>query len=357
MNQSLRAAALLALTVAAQPLRAQSNTAEMLQRAIRLYEEVEIEQSLVILRQIISPQSPYVVSPEQRVEAYKYLGAALALQAGPAKRDSAITFFRAALERDPFTDLDPRTFSPVQVQVFSTARDRTFAVGLKPTATDTLDPRTERLRLRALTSHRGQLRVELRSGGVVRRVIFDGANAGLREIDWDALLADGRLVPAGRYEIVALGASHLITRPDTLRDSTRVFIELVHLHEPLTDTLPVLQGTDLLPEEHPASAAASDLLKGVAAAGGAILMQTVLSSGELGRGSSGSVVAGAGVGVGVIAFFARQRNRSIPANIAENARRQAAREQRNTTIRAANADILRETRLVVLPAAGVGVAP
>jgi len=348
------AALLLVLVPLARSLTAQSNTAEMLQRAIRLYEEVEIEQSLVILRQIISPQSPYVVSPEQRVEAYKYLGAALALQAGPAKRDSAITFFRAALERDPFTDLDPRTFSPIQVQVFSTARARTFAVGLKPSATDTLDPRTERLRLRALTSHRGQLRLELRSGGVVRRVIYEGANEGLREIDWDALLADGRLVPPGRYEIVALGASHLITRPDTLRDSTRVFVELRHLHDPLADTLAVLGGADLLPEQHPASAAATDLLKGVAAAGGAILMQTVLSSGELGRSSTGSVVAATGVGVGVIAFFARQRNRTIPVNIAENARRQTAREQRNTAIVAGNAEILRETRLIVLPAAGVG---
>ncbi len=355
MKRAVRLVAmLLALAPLARPLAAQSNTAEMLQRAIRLYEEVEIEQSLVILRQIISPQSPYVVSPEQRVEAYKYLGAALALQSGAAKRDSAITFFRAALERDPFTDLDPRTFTPIQVQVFSTARDRTFAVGLKPTAVDTLDPRTERLRLRALTSHRGQLRLELRQGGVVQRVIYEGANAGLREVDWDALLADGRLAPPGRYELVALGASHLITRPDTLRDSTRVFIELGHLHAPLEDSVAVLGANDLLAEQHPASAAATDLLKGVAAAGGAILMQTVLSSGELGRSSSGSIVAATGVGVGVIAFFARQRNRTIPANIAENARRQAAREQRNTEIYARNADILRETRLVVLPAAGAG---
>lgn len=344
----------LALAASAGSLAAQSNTAEMLQRAIRLYEEVEIEQSLVILRQIISPQSQFVVSLEQRVEAYKYLGAALALQAGPAKRDSAITFFRAALERDPFTDLDPRTFNPIQAQVFSTALARTFVVGLKPAATDTLDPRTERLRLRALTSHRGQLRLELRQGGVVRRVIYEGANERLRDIDWDVLLADGRLVPPGRYEVVALGASHLITRPDTLRDSTRIFVELAHLHAPLGDTIPVLGAADLLPEQHPASAAASDLLKGVAAAGGAILIQSVLANGDLGRSSGGNVVAAGGVGMGVIAFFARQRNRTIPANIAENARRQAAREQRNTEIRASNADILRETRVVVLPAAGAG---
>ena len=43
--------------------RAQSNTAEMLQRAIVLYENVEVEQALVILNQVVSPQSPFVVTP------------------------------------------------------------------------------------------------------------------------------------------------------------------------------------------------------------------------------------------------------------------------------------------------------
>jgi len=136
------------------PLAAQSNTAEMLQRAKRLYGEVEVEQALAILRQIISPASPYVVSPEQRVEAYKYLGAALALQAGPAKRDSAVTYFRAALERDPFVDLDPQRFSPGQLSAFADARNRTFAAAVRPPHGDTLTPGSNQITIQALTTSR-----------------------------------------------------------------------------------------------------------------------------------------------------------------------------------------------------------
>ncbi len=63
--------ALFTLAVAAAgaaPLRAQSATAEMLDRARHLYEDLEVERALVILRQIVSPASPFEVSREQRVE-------------------------------------------------------------------------------------------------------------------------------------------------------------------------------------------------------------------------------------------------------------------------------------------------
>lgn len=354
MKRSLTLAlAALALAATAPAARAQSNTAEMLQRAIRLYEENEVEQALVILRQIISPASPYVVSAEQRVEAYKYLGASLALQSGAAKQDSAVTFFRAAIERDPFTDLDARRFSPVQLQTFGVARARTFAVSVKPVVTDTIDPRTERVRLRALSTHRARMRVELRRGGVVQRVLEDGDNDGLREIEWDGLLADGRLVGAGRYELVVTGQSLVIT--GTIRDSSRVFFEVRLLHAPLEDTLAALGPADLLPEQHPTSAAAGNLLRGFAAGAGAFLIGNVLSSKDLDGSDGGqAVVAGVSVAAGITTFIVRQRNRSIPENIAANAERQRVRAQTNAAIRERNADKLREARIVLSPAAGVG---
>jgi hypothetical protein len=354
MKRSLTLAfAVLALAAGSTAARAQSNTAEMLQRAIRLYEDNEVEQALGILRQIISPQSPYVVSPEQRIEAYKYLGASLALQSGVAKQDSAITFFRAAIERDPFTDLDARRFSPVQLQAFGAARARTFAVSVKPVDTDTVDPRTERIRLRALSTHRARLRVELRQAGAVRRVLVDGDNDGLREIDWDGLLADGRLAGAGRYELVVIGQSLVIA--GTIRDSSRVFFEVRLLHAPLEDTIAALGPADLLPEQHPTSAAAGNLLRGFAAGAGAYLIGSVVASSDL-EGSSGGqvVVAGAGVAVGITSFIVRQRNRAIPANVAANAERQRARTQANAAIAERNTAKLREARMVLAPAAGAG---
>lgn len=347
-----RALCLLTLLAAAPPLVAQSNTAEVLQRAVRLYEDVEIERALVLLRQIISPASPFEVSPQQRVEAFKYFGAALALQPGAAKRDSAITFFRAAIERDPFTDLDPRDFSPVQLEAFSEARNRTFGVGVRPVPADTFSPGSERITFRGLSSHLAALRVELRSGDATEAVLFDGENEGTREVLWDGYLARGNLAPPGRYELAVIGRSRLVPVADTVR----VFFELAHDHPPLEDTLDALGPEDLLPEMHPASAATADLLKGIAVSAAALAIQTTLAGNKLGSGRvelSGPVAA-AGVFTGVVAFLYRQRNRSIPANIAANQRQREERRVQNAEILGRNAERLRETRLIIMPAGGGG---
>ena len=347
----VRRFAVVALLVAlAPPLVAQSNTAEMLQRAKRLYGEVEVEQALVILHQIISPASPFVVSPEQRVEAYKYLGASLALQPGAAKRDSAVTYFRAALERDPFVDLDPRSFSPAQLSTFADARNRTFAAAVRPAHEDTLVPGGRQVTFQALTTHRAQLTVELRSAAGARRVLYDGENDGLREVQWDGLLSDGSLAPAGRYELAAVGGSRLVQ----LVDTASTYLDVVWLHPALEDTLPDLGAADLLPEQYPASVATGNLLKGLAVAAGALLTQTALASSGLGGGNAllSGAVAGAGVLTGIVSFSVRQRHRDIPANIAENARRRTARETANLGVRQRNADKLRQTRLAIGSASG-----
>jgi hypothetical protein len=344
---------MLGATAAAGALGAQSNTAEMLQRAIRLYENNEVEQALVILNQIISPQSPFVVSNEQRIAAYRYLGASLALQRGEAKRDSAVQYFRAALERDPFTDLDPQSFSPSQLAVFGRARDATFAVGIRTVEPDTVDPRSERIRLRVLSTHQAHLRLEIREAGVTRRVVFEGENVGLREIEWDGLTDDGRLLPAGRYELRLLGESRRITMPAPLRDSTRAYFDLSWDHPALEDTLPELGEQDLLPAQYPRSAATSDLLRGAGVAAGALVVQALLSGSDLGGNrTAAGVVVSTGLGVGIGAFFYRNSHRDIPANIAENDRRQAERAQANGDIGGRNEVKLRETKLVIGPAAG-----
>ncbi len=345
-----RLVAVLALLLAPAPLAAQSNTAEMLQRARRLYENMDVEQALVILRQVTSTSSPYIVSEEQRVEAYKYLGASLALQQGPAKRDSAITFFRAALERDPFVDLDPQRFSPGQLAAFADARNRTFAAAVRPIRPDTLTPGSTQLSIQALTTHRARLRIELRSPAGAHRTLYDGDNDGLRETRWDGLLDDGSLAPPGRYELEVIGASRLIP----LTDTAVAYVAVAHLHPPLEDTLPALGAADLLPEQYPTSVATGNLLKGLGVAAGALLIQTALPSGTLGSGNAllSGAVAGAAALTGVVSFSLRQSHRDIPANVAENARRRAERETANAAIRSRNDEKLRQTRLALAPATG-----
>lgn len=342
--------ACLLLAALAPPLAAQGNTAEMLQRARRLYQALEVEQSLVILRQVISPASPYVVSPEQRVEAYKYLGAALAFQQGAAKRDSAVTYFRAALERDPFVDLEPQSFNPAQLGAFAEAKHQIFVTAVRPVRTDTLAPGSGQVTIQALTTHSARLHVELRAASGARRVLYDGDNDGLREVRWDGLLASGSLAPAARYQLDVIGESRLLR----LIDTASTYLDVAWLHPPLEDTLLALGPGDLLPEQYPASVATGNLLRGLAVAAGALLTQTALTSSGLGSGNAllSGAVAGAGAVTGVVSFSIRQSHRGIPANLAENARRRAARETANAAIRQRNADKLRQTRLVIGPASG-----
>ena len=113
----MRLKLLLALALLAPaPLFAQAD--EQLRRAIQRYENLEIEQARAIFQQVISPSSPFPVTEAQRVVAYKYLGATMATL---GIRDTAELYFMAAIGRDPLVDLDPRSFSEQERQVFLAA--------------------------------------------------------------------------------------------------------------------------------------------------------------------------------------------------------------------------------------------
>ncbi|HET9004297.1 MAG TPA: hypothetical protein VFN39_09905, partial [Gemmatimonadaceae bacterium] len=59
--------AIVALALASSPrcATAQGSTAESLEQATKLYEDLQVERALVLLRQVISPSSPFEVSREQ----------------------------------------------------------------------------------------------------------------------------------------------------------------------------------------------------------------------------------------------------------------------------------------------------
>lgn len=350
MSRCLAAAAAFAVLGLPAAARAQGNTDEMLKRAIVLYEDVQLERALVVFRQVVSPSSPFEVSREQRTTAYKYIGAGLALQ---NMRDSAIVYFRAALERDPFTDLDPRSFLDKERTAFAEARRRTFAVGVRAVAPDTVDPRTERIPLAVMTTHASSVTLELRTAGSsAGDVVFNGDADGLVEIAWTGVRQDGRLAPTGRYELVAIGRSKLLSRTD----SARVYFDLRLDHPPLEDTLPALGTGDLLPERHPPGAAARDLSKGLLVGIISIALPRLVAGGELSPDASmGAAAAAAGAAAGVYGFATLRRNVEIPSNITANIQRRAERERINSAIRERNNEKLSLSRVIVAPAAGFGV--
>jgi len=331
-------------------LAAQSRSADVLQQATQFYERLDVEHALTLLRQIVSPNWGSDVSATQRVEAYKYLGACLALTGKP---DSAVVYFRAAVERDPFAELDPNRFTPAQVRLFGEARRRTFAVAVRPIRSERIDPRTAHLSFTVVSTHAAALQAELRAAsGSSRVALFSGGSEGLREIRWDGLQADGRLAPPGRAAFVRTGRSQLLARSD----SARVFFDLGHEMAPLEDTLPNLAADSLLPERRPTSGATDDLIKGLVVAGAAAFIAGVLPNRELGGGMRGgaAVIAGAATVSGVVAFVVGRRHGGIPENIAANDRRRAERAAHNAAIQSRNAAKVAGTILVVSPAAGTG---
>ena len=339
------AAAVIAL---AGPLVAQDSTAGQLRRARGLYEGLEFERAMPLLRQVVSPQWPFPVSNAQRVEAYLYLGAAFVL-AGRA--DSGVAYFRAALERDPFSELDAERFTPTQLETFARAHRETFAIAARPVATARVDPRTQRVRFTFLTTHGATVRAELRVGDSVAIVLLEGTVDGIREIAWDGLLADGHLAAPGRYELLITGRSRSLQRGD----SARVFFDVRHDMEPLEDTLPAVAPDALLPERRSGSVAAGEFAKGLGIAGGAWVIAGVLANGDLGVNKGpATIVAGAAALTGVVSMIVRARNPTIPEHVAANQRREAERQAQNETIRARNAARVASTALVLSPAAGAG---
>jgi hypothetical protein len=350
---SRRAAALgLAfLLIVPTPTAAQAGTAELLQQARLLYERLEIERALPLLRQVVSPEWPLAVTNAQRVEAYKYLGAALVLRGKP---DSAVLYFRAALERDAFADLDPAQFTPAQQRAFDAARRRTFSVGVKPIPETRLDPRTGQLSITVVTTHAATLRATLRAlGGTDYVVLYDAPNDGAHEIAWNGLGPGGRLAPPGRYDLTVVGHSQLTAHADSLR----VYLDLQHDVEPFEDTLPALGTADLLPERHAESTAGNDLLKTLGVAVGALAVGSLLANDRLGTGHEGPIMAGAATVGGIAAFSYRRAHRAIPANVALNDARRVARDAANSSIRMRNADRVARTMLVITPASAPVVRP
>ena len=321
---------------------AQTNTAESLAEAARLYEDLQVERAVVLLRQVISPSSPFEVSRGQRVQAYTYLGASLAIL---GMRDSAVTYFRAALERDPFVDLDPTRFTQRERDAFAEARMRTLTVGARPVPTLAFAPRTGAVPVIVVSTQSAHVRVSIeRTDDSSAVTLFERESDGVRELSWNGIMADGGVARAGRYSIVVRGATAAAA------DSARMPFDLSHQHEPLEAMAPPLTAQQLLPERYPASVAGSAVVRGIALATVAMAIPTFgpRRLGQDGRPLARGVAA-ASVAVGVAGFIYRLRHPENREAIAENRRRRAELETRNAAIERRNAARLAELRIIVTP--------
>ncbi len=329
---------------------AQDSTAALLARARAYYEGLEVEQALPLFRQVTSPQWTARVTPAQRAEAFKYIGATLVIM---GQRDSGVVYFQAALARDPFTDLDPRRFTPAQTAAFAAARQTTFAVGARPVAAARVNLSTDQVHFTIVTTHSADVLARLsRVDSSSAFVILQGGNDGVRDVLWDGLTPGGRIAAPGRYALDVVATSRLLPIPD----SVRVFFDLRVETEPLEDTLRALPPDTLLPERRSQAGARADLVKGLALAGGVLLVSNGLSNDRLSSGGDArpAIVASAAALTGVVAFLTGRAHSRIAANIAANRRLRTTHDSTNAAIHARNAGRLARPVLVIAPAGGAG---
>ena len=156
----MRRLALIAFLATAPSVVAAQTTQDLLDKGIKAYVAFDVEQARPLFEQIISPSNINQVSPLQRVTAYKYLGASYAVLAKP---DSAERFFIAALDFDPFTDLDPTLFAGSELNAFNIAKTKIFRAGMDPLKSRVVNPRADSTfyQFRIVTTHRASVTLEL----------------------------------------------------------------------------------------------------------------------------------------------------------------------------------------------------
>jgi hypothetical protein len=336
---------LLTLMAIARPLAAQRTPAEVLSRGVILYEELQLERAVTLLRDVMSPSNASATK-EERAQAMKYLGAAYALL---GRRDSAIAYFQRTLERDPFTDLDPAVFTAQERQLFALACRRTFIVGAKVLPDSGFVPGQGRVSLRFVTTQRARLEAVVRRAEAGEAMAsFRWTSEGASESPWDGLDEKGAHLAPGRYHLEVRAT----TMTDSLSDTLALRFDVRYDHEPLEDSL-ILTAGSLLPERRPASVARSHLAAGVVAAAFAIAVPSVIGHGELGgTRKHAAVMASLTASGGITAFVLLRRGSAIPANVLENARRREEHARRNREIRERNAARMAEARMIITPASG-----
>jgi hypothetical protein len=126
--------ALLALLLTI-PRHGRAQVADSIRKGEAAYAASNVELARSIFSQILAGKMQ--VSSDDRVTAYKYLGAYWALQQGRA--DSASGYFVPMLDIDPFATLDQHDFAQDEQNAFNKARIQIFKVGIKDIAGKTVD--------------------------------------------------------------------------------------------------------------------------------------------------------------------------------------------------------------------------
>ena len=362
-RKAVRFSAVAALVASLVPsvARAQAATTQAkIDQAIALYERFEVEAARPLLQEVLSPNWVLPVSQDQRVTAYKYLGASYAVI---GKVDTAINFFFGALSYDAFTDLDRTKFSPQELAAFEQAKARLFRVGMRPLGAKVVDPKSsdpsqQTYPIRITTTQRAEITVTAvlmkqgAGGDSLSETIFSGINDGTQTIPWRGTLG-GQIAPSGNYQMRILGTSQLASRE---KADQKLEFTIRQSYEPLEDTLPTLGAADTVIASYNPRDPFWDFVKGAAlglavgAIGSTVFDGSKVQADDKGTWRSHWVIAsGVGVGSGLLSFSYRRQHLLRTEAVAENLRRRQMRAQFNQGVRLRNADRLDKTKLIIVP--------
>lgn len=361
------APALLLLLGLTLPVRARAQIAADIIRGQSEYQKSQMEAAKNTFATIIASRQQ--VKNEDRVIAYKYLGAYWALQSSPGARDSASSFFRAALDFDPFTDLDRTIFAADEQNAFARAKLEIFKIGLGPIRSKVIDTRSTKpeesiYTFSVVSTHIARTVAEIRKvGNADMKHTFPTItnHDGIREFQWDGLINSQR-ADTGLYEFVVTANDNIIRATPPAVETQRFRVE--HVYSPLEDTLPDFRnvaagGTDTLRSRYSRALPYTDAAKGLflGSVAGALpfvafnrLNRTAMSGWASHWGVGISLGAIAGIGAATYATSHRD-----DANAArENARRRNLRAQFNADVIARNKARLDKTILVIRPLTSAG---
>jgi hypothetical protein len=360
---NLRALALGALVIGGlRPGVAEAqSTRQLIDSAVTLYDAFNIEAARPILLRIVSPGYLQQVTSADKALAYKYLGASYAVLAAP---DSAEAFFKAALDFDAFTSLDPEKFAAAEITAFEVAKTKLFKLGILPMGRQYLlvpqsNSDTAAYTFRLITTQRATLTVDILGQDTtkVRERLYSGPNDGVRPLPFKGVLGStGTFIPVGLYTLRAIATQAGGGAPVV---ETMVF-SVEHIYEPLEDTLNTLDpARELLPPRIKSSAPWYDLGKGgwVAVSATVLPLVVALNKKSVDNASmSWAPHAAASATIGLLSaagsFWYRRSRPEIRANIDENNRRQTIRTRFNEAVTRRNTDRLNRRLIVISPVAG-----
>jgi hypothetical protein len=333
---------------------------DVLADAKTAYQASNFEQARQLLNTVLNTKQQ--VTAQQKVTAYTYLGAYWALQGSTgAPRDSALSYFIAAIDIDPFTTLDPAIFFSDEQAAFAYAQSQKFRVGMDPMHAQNLNPnplirdtvRTS-YSIRAVTTQQATIspRIQLVANPNYSEPLPQINNKGVTNIQWNGLV-NGQRADTGVYEFVVAAVSS----SGNGRDSVKQRFRIEYVHAPLEDTLPSFQdaarnGTDTLVSVRAGTVPYTNGLKGVFAglvAGGLPFITFSDRSNMSSWTSHVALGALVGFGAGAVAGFYANNHRVDSKAAAENKRRVDLRTSFNAGVRARNQARLDRTILVIRP--------